>query len=259
VSELYELGALTLTVAGLVLAGVALAMGFRVARRRLASNPSAPTDIGSVEGVVYGLFGLLLAFTFAFVVDRAEVRRELVVEEANAIETSFLRSAVAPSPEREALEQLHRRYLKARVAYVEAGGEGARVRALEEADALQGELWSKAVSVAISNPPSPLYPLLLAAQNDMFDVRSRRTRSFRARLPDAVVLFLLVTTVLTALVVGYSLGLRRAWHPTLSVAFLMLMAVVLYLILDIDRPFRGLIRTPETAVLSLAERLGVPR
>jgi hypothetical protein len=60
-------------------------------------------------------------------------------------------------------------------------------------------------------------------------------------------------------VVGYSLGLRRAWHPTLSVAFLMLMAVVLYLILDIDRPFRGLIRTPETAVLSLAERLGAPR
>lgn len=256
-SELYELGALSLTVAGLVLAGVAMAMGFRVAGRRLAANPDAPTDIGGVEGVVYGLFGLLLAFTFAFVVDRAEVRRELVVEEANAIETSFLRSAVAPPPERAALEQLHRRYLAARVAYVEAGGEGAR--ALEEAEALQGELWSKAVSVALSSPLSQLYPLLLVAQNDMFDVRDRRTGSFHARLPDAVVLFLLVTTVLTALVIGYSLGLRRAWHSTLGVAFVMLMAVVLYLILDIDRPFRGLIRTPDAAMVSLAERIGATR
>ena len=255
-SELYELGALTLTVAALVLAGVAMAMGFRVAGRRLAANPDAPTDIGGIEGVVYGLFGLLLAFTFAFVVDRAEVRRELVVEEANAIEKSFLRSAVAPSPERAALEQLHRRYVAARVAYVEAGVEEARGRALEEAEALQAELWSKAVSVALGNPMSPLYPLLLAAQNDMFDVRSRLTGSFHARLPDAVVLLLLVATVLTAVVVGYSLGMRRAGHPTLSAAFVMLMAVVLYLILDIDRPFRGLIRTPETAILSLAERFG---
>ena len=258
-SELYELGALSLTVAGVVLAGVAMAIGFRVAGRRLAANPDAPTDIGGIEGVVYGLFGLLLAFTFAFVVDRAEVRRELVVEEANAIEVSFLRSAVAPSPERAALEQLHRRYLAARVAYVEAGGKADRARALEEADTLQGELWSKAVSVALSSPLSPLYPLLLAAQNDMFDVRNRRTGSLHARLPDAVVLFLLATTVLTALVVGYSLGLRRAWHPTLSVAFAMLMAVVLYLILDIDRPFRGLIRTPGAAMVSLAERIGATR
>ena len=120
-----------------------------------------------------------------------------MVEEANAIEESFLRSAVAPSPERAALEQLRRRYRAARVAHVEAGGEETRSRALEEADALRGELWSKAVAVALGDATSPLYPLMLAAQNDMFGVRSRRTGTVRTRLPDTVVLLLLVTTALT--------------------------------------------------------------
>ncbi len=257
-SVLYGLDALILTLAIVVLAAAAAELGFRVARRRARANPdAAAAGVGPVEGVVFGLFGLLLALTFSFVVTRSEVRRQLIMEEANAIETSFLRSAIAPEARRAALQRLHRRYVASRVAFFEAGGDGARAaRALEEAQVLQGELWSQAVSVALSDPGSELNPLMLEALNDMFDVRGRRTGAWRARLPDAVVVMLLITTVLTASVTGYSLGLRGERHPAPSVVFLLLTTVVLYIILDIDRPGRGLLGSRETALAGLAARLG---
>lgn len=257
-SVLYRLDALMLTLIVVALAAVALEMGFRVANVRRTAGPDASSGgIGAVEGIVFGLFGLLIAFTFSFVVARAELRRQLVVEEANAIETSYLRVAIAPESERAVLEGLHRRYVASRVAFIDAGEDQAKgARALAESQAAQDELWSRAVAIAHRDHASAPYGLLLAAQNEMFDVRSKRVGALRARLPDPVVILLLVTAVLTASVTGYALGLNGQHHPVPSVVFLMLTAVVLYIILDIDRPQRGLLRTSETALVELAARLG---
>jgi hypothetical protein len=256
-SLLHRARALWLTVAVVLCAAAASEIGFRIASRRRSRSEDGSPSIGAVEGIVFGLFGLLIAFTFSFVVARFEQRRQLVVEETNAIETSYLRAAVAPVPGRDALEDLHRRYLASRLAFVAAGtGRGRERRALEESHALQTELWARGVALAQRHPASEPYGLMLAALNEMFDLRTKRVGALAARLPDPVVVLLLVTAVLTASVSGYALGLHGERHPMPSAVILILIAVVLYIILDIDRPQRGVLRTRETALVELAERLG---
>jgi hypothetical protein len=257
VSELYHVPASILTIVTVALAAVMVEAGFRIGqRRRLAKPDTAAAGIGPVEGVVFGLFGLLIAFTFSFVIARYELRRQLVVDEANAIETSYLRSAIAPAPERALLEELHRRYLASRIRFIAAGTNEERdLEALSESLSVQQKLWSRAVAIADRVQGNQPYWQMLEAQNKMFNAREERIGALAARLPDLVVLLLLFTAVLTASVTGYALGLKGERHPLPSAIFLVLTAVVLFIVIDLDRPRRGILRTSETALTDLAERL----
>ncbi len=221
-----------------------LEIGRRLGGRFEALDPAgAHTGTGPVEGAVFALLGLLVAFSFSGAASRFDARRELIVEEANAIGTAYLRLDLAPPAAQPALHDLFRRYLDTRLeAYRMMPDIDAAFEALGRAERLQGEIWSRSIAACRDAGPQPCTMLLLPALNAMFDITT--TRTARARMhPPGVILWLLFGLGLgCAVLAGYSMaaGTRRKW--THMIAFAAVMALTVYVILDLEFPRLGLIR-----------------
>jgi len=150
--------AVMLSVAGLF-AGMMLmsVIGRRVGIARFRRDPEAPTaDGGAAEGSVFALLGLLIAFTFSGAASRFEDRRQLIGEEANAIGTAYLRVDLLPDDSQPELRDLFRRYVDLRATVYESALDQSETSArLSAGDALQREIWTKALSAA-KRPEAPI-------------------------------------------------------------------------------------------------------
>jgi len=236
--------------AGLLALGVFIGMvilqeiGRRVGQRRLARDPEgARAGVGAIDGAVFGLLGLLVAFTFSGAASRFDVRRQLVVEEANAIGTAYLRLDVLPHEAQPALRDKFRRYVEARLdAYRKLPDIAAAKEGLARASVLQGEIWGEAVAASRAASPQPATMLLLPALNAMIDITTTRTMAAQMH-PPAVIFAMLILLALTgALLAGAGMGggKDRSWIH--MVGFAAAMALAVYVILDIEFPRLGLIR-----------------
>lgn len=93
-----------------------LEIGRRIGIQRRAQDPEgAAAGTDPVDGAIFALLGLLLAFTFAGAVSRFDVRRALIVEETNAISTAYLRLDMLPTGVQPPMRDLFRRYVDARL------------------------------------------------------------------------------------------------------------------------------------------------
>ena len=236
----------------LVVLAVAIELGFRIGLQRQKQHDGALAGAGTMETAVFGLFGLLLALTFSFVVSRGDDRRRLVLEETNAIGTAYLRCDIAPDPLRAELRTKIRAYVDQRVRHAEAGLDPVQIAdSAQRAGALQSEIWSAAAALVRARPDADAYALLLEALNQMFDMQTARDAVLQAHLPPAILLFLALTATVTATVAGYTLGLAGERHGTATVGFVLLTVLVLFVIVDMDRPRRGLFRAPTGLLVKL--------
>jgi hypothetical protein len=137
--------ALPIWATGLVLLAVVI-LASRTGIRLRAGNASNE-DGGYILSAALGLLALLIGFTFSLALSRYEMRTDLVLQEANAIGTTYLRAQLAPEPFRSQLQTLVRRYLDARLALAGAGEDTAAIaRAEAQADQLQQQLWETTVA-----------------------------------------------------------------------------------------------------------------
>jgi hypothetical protein len=222
-----------------------LELGRRLGKRRLALDPEgAGTGTGAVEGAVFALVGLLIAFTFSGAASRFDARRDLIVHETNAIGTAWLRLDLLPDTVRPTMQGLFRRYLDARIeTYRRIPDVAAVTEAMNEASRLQGEIWAKAVAAGRMEGIAPdATKLLLPALNDMFDLVTTRTMAAHQHPPLAIYLSLVVLSLAGALFAGYSMagGKSRNWLHMLG--FAAVMAATVYIIIDLEFPRLGLIR-----------------
>jgi hypothetical protein len=255
-SSLYAVPTWILCLVFAAFLGASVELGFRAGRRRHERADGAVSGIGPLEAAVFGLFGLLLALTFSYVVSRADARRELLVLESNAIGTAYLRCDVAPDPQREELRAKIRAYVDQRIAQAEAGTDEVRAtEASRRAIALQGEIWSGAARLARERPDAEAYAILLEALNEMFDLQTSREAIMRAHLPSVVLAFLAATALAAAIVAGYALGLSGQMHRVAVVSFVVLTTMVAFIILDLDRPRRGVFRAPIGALRDLRDTI----
>ena len=221
--------------------------GRRVGHRRLTRDPEgARVGVGAIDGAVFGLLGLLLAFTFSGAASRFDARRQLVVEEANAIGTAYLRIDVLPHEAQPPLRDKFRRYVEARLdAYRKLPDIAAAKEGLARATVLQGEIWGEAVVASRAASPQPATMLLLPALNAMIDITTTRTMAAQMH-PPAVIFAMLILLALTgALLAGAGMGggKDRSWIH--MVGFAAAMALAVYVILDIEYPRLGLIRVDQ--------------
>jgi hypothetical protein len=203
------------TIYGLVFAG-ALFFGMlllletrrRIAIRRLAGDPEGAREgLSVVEGAVFSLLGLLIAFTFSGAATRFEGRRHLIAEEANDIGTAYLRIHLLPASAQPALRELFRQYLDSRLGMYRRLPDVAAAQAeLARSLQLQGEIWSNAVEACRDLGSQPAHMLLLPALNAMFDITTTRTEAMRNHPPSIIFAMIGVLSLAAALLAGYGMA-----------------------------------------------------
>lgn len=238
-------------IAALITAGLFMGMlafsevGRRIGVARLARDPGGlAKGASTAEGAVFGLLGLLIAFSFSGAASRFEDRRHLIVDEANAIGTAYLRLDLLPVDARGELQELFRRYVDVRLATYGAQASLATSEAKRaEGTALQEVIWTKALT-ASRRPESPSQApmLLVPALNEMIDITATRVMATLNHPPPVVFVLLGGLSLIGALLVGYGTAIdnHRSWFHT--VVFAAILSLTVYVIADLEFPRLGLIR-----------------
>jgi hypothetical protein len=235
-------------------------IGYRVAHGRRARGVSAMGDgTTAVTGSLFALLGLLIAFSISGGQDRLEVRRRLIVEEANAIETAYLRLDLLPTAAQPGLRDDFRRYVDARVAFYAHFLDFDRARAQHRrAGELQHTLWKDTMAAVEQAPDMRAALLLVPAVNAMLDVTTARDAVLRSHVPFGIFALLIVLSFVCAFFAGAEMSDRdrpSALHVT---AFAATLALTTYVIVNVELPrlgFAGL--GPFDALLAqLRQRMG---
>ncbi len=243
----YMLVAATAAALLFVLMLAAEEVGRRLALRIARSGRGEAKGSSAMDAAVFALLGLLIAFTFSGAAARFDSRRQLITQETNAVSTAYLRIDVVPPEYRPALREAYGRYLDARISgYQKMPDIAAAEAELARASAMQSEIWKQAVAAAQSpGTPTSAAMLLLPAINNMFDMATSRYVATKMHPPYIIfgLLFLLATAA--ALLAGYGMGgaSTRPWlHP---IVFAAVMALSVYVVLDLEFPRLGLIRVDD--------------
>lgn len=224
----------------------AFEIGRRAGRWRVTHDrEGAPVGTGTIDAAVFALLGLLVAFTFGSAAARFEARRDLIVQEANAIGTAYLRLDTLPAAAQPALKDKLRAYVDRRLeTYRLLPDLGAAQESLKLCGVLQGEIWSMA-NAAVRDGGGQSGILVLPALNAMFDITTTRTYAARAHPPVAIFMVLIGLAWVCAALAGYGTAAHRRPSLLHQLSFAAVMAVTIYLILDLEYPRFGLIRVSD--------------
>ncbi len=214
-------------------------LGRRTGILRLAREPEKGiAGPGTIDGALFALFGLLIAFTFSGGVSRLDSRRQLIAEEANDIGTAYLRLDLLPKDGQEPMRELFRNYVDSRLAvYQKLPDLAAAKSELARSTELQNAIWSRAVP--LTNAPTA-HPdagkLLLPALNSMIDITTTRLMAARLHPPKIVYYVLFFVGLMCSFLAGFSMAdyKHRNWVYILS--FVFIMSISVYVILALEYP-----------------------
>jgi hypothetical protein len=231
--------------------------GFRVGhwwQIRTPEETEGPT--GTLVGGLLALMAFLLAITMGMATDRFDTRRALVIEEANDIGTTYLRAGYLPPPAADQSRALLREYAP---LHVNVDDQQQVVANFKRAEVIQDELWAIAQQLAIDHPDSDLLGLYVESLNATIDVQATRATALRyARVPETVVLLLIIGSALTLAIVGYSAGLTRRRSPLSALVLVIFLAAVLTLVIDLDRATNGFLQVSQQPIIDLVQKIGPP-
>ncbi|MFL5523490.1 MAG: DUF4239 domain-containing protein [Gemmatimonadaceae bacterium] len=229
-----------------VLFGGMLAMqslGKRLGLRDRQRDPEGKPSGGAAEAAVVTLLGLLLGFTFSGAGARFDSRRNLVVQETNAITTAWLRIDLLPEARQAPVKDLFRKYVDARIETYRAVPDMKAVAAASaQARSLQQQIWSTSVAGATETRNTPAFTLLLPAVNSMIEITTTRTAAIQIHPPLAIYIMFGMIALVAAMFAGYGSADRKVSSWVHRFGFAAVVTVAVYIIVDFDYPRLGLIR-----------------
>lgn len=244
-------GFLLLTVA---LSAFSVEGGYRLGNlRRRRTETEKESSVGAMVGATLGLLAFMLAFTFGLAAQRFEMRRQVILDEANAIGTSYLRAAMLPEPQRTETRRLLREYVEVRLTGIRYD----RVQqAIAESAKLHGRMWSQAVAAAEKDARSVPTGLFIESLNQTIDLHAKRVMlGLRNRIPGTIWAVLFFLAALSMGEIGYQEGLSSPRRSPAAIALVLTFAAVMYLIADLDRPLEGMLRISQQTMLDLHNSL----
>lgn len=239
----------------LVAVSGAVAVGAVFGRWLRERAPDRHGSIGVVQGALFGLIGLLLAFGLSMAVGRYDNRRAATVEAANSIETAVLLARLLDEPDRSSSLELMSRYAEIAVRFSGSAPGSAAFTSMSDAlGEVFDELWVIAGAIAAQDRTATLPPLYLEALIAMNGDHIEREAVLGSRIPDEVMVLLVVAVMLTLGVLGAHLNVvgRGVLSPLAAGA---VVVAIVFVILDLDRPHRGLITIPDSAIVEVQARL----
>ena len=220
-----------------------LRIGWRMGRKHLQSaGEEAQSGLGALDGAVFGLMGLLIAFTFTGAASRFHERRDLITQQVNAIGTAWLRLDLLGETDRERARDGFRRYVDTQMEIVRNSGDTAAVRAgLVRLSAIQQEIWDLLIQAAKTDKTTPLAQTLLPPVNEMFDLSTSRLMAARQHPPPAVFVMLGVLVLTSGLLAGFGMAKSPVQSRLHTLGFALILSLSVYLILDMEYPRLGII------------------
>jgi len=232
-------------------------VGFRVGRwwqERTPEEKEGPTNV--LVGSLLALMAFMLAVTMGMASDRFDARRGLVLDESNAIGTTYLRAGYLPQAASRESRELLRQYAPLRV---NVGDRDQLAANFERSEEILGDLWAIAEDLARTTPGSETLALYIETLNATIDLHETRVTALSyARVPETVVLLLIAGALLTVGMVGYGAGLTRRRSLLSAVVLVIVLGAVITLIVDLDRPREGFLQVSQQPLLDLIEQIGPP-
>ena len=238
----------------LVLALIASLAGYRFGRRHMEAGTHG--NISGLRASAIGLVALLLAFSFSMTSSRFGDRSRTVLEEANSIGTCYLRAGLLDSATRDRIRTALRTYADARLENYQRGVDSKEYRRTTT-DMLVAldQLWAGVEQAVRVDPERARVSLIIPAANEVIDLSAKHTWSDHNQMPVSVLLLLAATIVITSVLIGQALAESGQRHVGLWLAMNILLVLVIFVILDFDRPLRGLIRMNQTPLIEVRQSM----
>lgn len=230
-------------IAVLPLSLIALGGGYLyAARSRRMHGDKAGWAFGLGQAAIFALIALILGFSFAFAAGRYEARRGLVVTEADAIRTTFLRAAFLPAGESAPFRRELIDYTRVRLeTYDEVEDPKAEKLAIDKGKSIQGELWTSATTAVLRDPRSTLFADLARSVVETINASEDQAAALSNHVPRAIIFIIILCTIVGAFLFGLTFGYAKEPHALLAAIFCLLFAAVVFTIIDLDHPQGGFI------------------
>jgi hypothetical protein len=217
--------------------------------RRRRSDQEKDAPVGAIVASTLGLLAFMLAFTFSLAAARFDARRMVVLEEANAIGTAYLRAGLLPQPQSAEIRKLLRAYVDARLLAVQPGNTAKAIAMTAE---LHRDLWSQTTAVSDQDAHSIVTGLFVQSLNEVIDLHSKRVMlGLRNRVPELVWVALYFITMVSMSALGYQEGLAGSRRSLAVMALALTFSSVMMLVADLDRPQEGMLRVGQRSMLDL--------
>lgn len=225
--------------------------GVRCGRRVAPERRPEGKHLGTIQGALLGLLGLLLGFAFSGAMSRFTERQDALYAEANAIETAYHRAELLPT--RDQVRGVLREYADLRLRLFMASYDGTQA----DLERQLQERYSAALDACMDGvrQAPTMANLLIPAVEAVNDQFSRRLALSRRHMPAEFVLVLLISSAASLGAIGYGAGLVERRSMSVTVCLALLTATALFITVDFDRPRRGLIRLDAAPLKELVERL----
>lgn len=244
----------------LVIVLLAVYLGYRIGMYlRLRNKGGGELFSGSVVTASLGLLAFMLAFTFNIAANRYTERKEILLNEVNAIGTTHLRADFLPNPSRDEIKKLLRNYVDMHAILVERSKwrDSAKLKELiNQAEAVQDNLWAQTVPIAKQYPDSEVVGLFITSLNELIDLHTERiVVALQYHIPGAIWGALYLLSILSFGLVGYELGASKTGSVLVSIIMAVTFATVILLITDLDRPNEGYIFVNQQPMIQLQQKL----
>jgi hypothetical protein len=245
-----------LFVAYAIIAAMMLESGYRLGRWWLVRTPEereGPTSM--IVSSLLALMAFLLAIATGMASDRFDARRGLVLQEANAIGTTYLRAGYLAETASSEVRSLLREYTSIRIIET-ANRPNIRARMARSVE-IHGKLWSIAEELARTSPDSDVLALFIDSLNETIDLHQTRVvAGIYARVPVTILILLFSGSILTLGMVGYHAGLTRRRSPVTAATMIVVLGAVITLVVDLDRPHSGFIKVNQQPLIDLQKQIG---
>ncbi len=253
---LYEIPLWANALVFLIALFAAVELGFRFGlRQRRARSSAEKSTRGDVTlGSMLALLGLMLAFTYAFTLSRADARKQSVIDEVNAIGTAFLKADLLPEPGRSDVRERLLDYAKTRVITHDMVKEqSSRDALIARTMTAQSKLWPATKSAIQGGPLGPYESSMVQAVNDVLDAHTRRLTAALDHMPEVVSVLLLLIAALSLAVAANNAGLSGHMNRWRMASFTLILSGLMLVIMDFDRPQIGFIMLDESPLSALIE------
>jgi ABC-type multidrug transport system fused ATPase/permease subunit len=214
------------------------------------------TPVGAVVGAAFGLLAFMLAFTFQIVANRYDARKELLLDEVTNIRTAYLRAGLIPEPYRSDSRKLLSEYVDLRVRL--AKDQSKLDAAKSQSQQILDRFWSYSEKLGELDRSSENYALYISSINDLVDNYNQRiTMTLEYRIPVAILWVLFVIAFLSMLALGYQFGISGKGSFRINLLLAVVFAVVMFLILSLDRPETGIAKLNQKPIFTLQHQLQV--